>query len=144
MNAQRSVEVAEELDTPADYLWRTISDFEHIDRWTALKVRAIEGSGIGCKRTVEMESGALVTERLLVCDPVKRVFSYGIVPPNPYPMLDYSSTVIVEEISAQRSRLRWSGNYIPAEDADGCRTDNLLRKVYGSGIQLLREHFARS
>jgi hypothetical protein len=143
MNAKRSVTVVEELDVPADFLWQTISDFEHIDRWADLKVRAIEGSGIGCQRTVEMESGALVMERLLVCDPAQMIFSYGIVAPNPYPMHDYQSTVRIEKISAQRSRLTWVGDYVPAEGTDPARSDNLLRKVYSGGIELLRRHFAQ-
>jgi hypothetical protein len=143
MSTKRSVTVVEELDVPADFLWQTISDFEHIDRWTDLKVRAIEGSGIGCQRTVEMESGALVTECLLVCDPARMVFGYGIVAPNPYPMYDYRSTVTIEKISDQRCRLTWVGDYVPIGGTDPVRTDNLLRKVYSGGIELLRRHFAQ-
>ena len=144
MGAKRNVTVAEELDVPAEFLWQTISDFEHIDRWADLTVRTIEGSGIGCRRTVEMESGALVTERLLVCDPTEMVFSYGIVAPNPYPMHDYQSTVRIEKLSGQRSRLSWTGDYVPAEGSDPARTDNLLRKVFGNGIKLLRQYFVNS
>ena len=141
MSAMRTVTVIEEIEVPADFLWQTISDFEHIDRWADLKIRSIEGRGIGCQRTVEMESGALVTERLLACDPSQMIFSYGIVAPNPYPMHDYQSMVTIEIVSPQRSRLHWTGDYVPVEGTDAARTDKLLRKVYSNGIQLLLQHF---
>jgi hypothetical protein len=139
----RTVEVAEELDIPAGFLWRTLSDFEHIDRWANVKVRLIDGSGIGCTRTVEMESGAVVTERLLICDHERRVFCYQVVPPNPYRLADYRSTVAIEKISAHRSRLSWTGIYVPAESCDPIKTDRFLHKVYRNGIELLRQHYAR-
>ena len=142
MAEKRTVTVREELDVPANFLWQTISDFEHIDRWTDLKVRAIDDSGIGCQRTVEMESGLLVTERLLICDPQKMIFSYAILEPNPYPMQDYVATASVKKISTQGSLLEWSGTYFPAVDADPARTDNLLKKIYSNGIQRLLQHYA--
>ena len=142
MTDKRTVEVIDELDIPTDLLWRTISDFEHIDLWADLNVISIEGKGIGCKRTVEMESGLLVTERLLICDPQKMIFSYAILEPNPYPMQDYVATASVKKISAQGSLLEWSGTYFPAVDADPARTDNLLKKIYSNGIQRLLQHYA--
>ena len=141
MENSRKVIVTEVMDLPADFLWQTVSDFEHIDSWTALKVRAIEGHGIGCQRTVEMESGLLVTEQLLLCDHENRVFCYAIVAPSPYPMRDYASTVTIEKLSTRRSRLHWAGSYVPLDGNDPARTDNLLRKVYTAGIELLRKHF---
>ena len=141
MDNLREVIVTEEIGVPAEFLWQTISDFEHIDRWTALKVRSIDGHGIGCKRTVEMESGLLVTEQLRLCDHENMIFSYAILAPNPYPMRDYASTMKIEKIPDQRSRLDWTGRYVPLEGNDPARTDNLLRKVYAAGIALLCKHY---
>jgi Polyketide cyclase / dehydrase and lipid transport len=144
MTDSRRVEVMAQFDIPADFLWRTLSDFEHIDRWSNLKVRSIEGSGIGCLRTVEMESGVRVTERLLLCDHERRVVSYEVLAPNPYPMLDYRATVTIEATSVERSRLHWVGSYVPTAGLDPAKTDKLLHGVYNGGIELLRQHFARS
>lgn len=141
MNETRTVIVREEVAVPADFLWQTISDFEHIDRWADLKVRGIEGCGIGCRRTVEMSSGALVTECLLAHDPVRRIFSYGIVAPNPYPMQDYRSTVMIESLPDEKSLLTWRGDYLPVAGTDPAKADQLLRKVYRNGIRLLLQHY---
>ena len=144
MTKKRTVTVTGELEVPAGFLWQTISDFEHIDQWTDLKVRAINGSGIGCTRAVEMESGLLVTERLLVCDSLQMVFRYDILEPNPYPMRDYIASATVKRISEQRSRLEWSGSYVAVEGADPARTDRLLEKVYRNGIVRLQQHYAKA
>lgn len=139
---QRCVQITEELRFPPALLWEIISDFPHIDRWTQLKVKSIDGLGIGCKRTLEMASGAIVTERLLSCDPALMVLSYEIVEPNPYPMKNYFSTMKVEAMTSAHSRLHWSGHYTPAVGTDPAKTDNLLRKVYIGGVELLIEYFA--
>jgi hypothetical protein len=144
MQLSRKVDVIEDLEVPADALWRLISDFEHIDRWANLKIRSVEGNAIGCRRTVEMESGALVTERLVARDDERRIYTYEVVEPNPFPMHAYSSTMLVEPISAQRCRLHWTGSYVPVESTDPLRTDKLLIKVYGGGIELLRKHLAKA
>jgi hypothetical protein len=143
MTQTRTVEVAEELDVAADLLWHTISDFEHIDRWSNLKIRSIDGNDVGCRRTVEMESGVLVTERLLLRDSQHMRYTYEVVAPNPYPMLDYRSTMSIEKIAQQRCRLHWIGYYTPAEGTDPTKTDKLMNKVYTGGIALLRRHFAQ-
>ena len=56
------------VDVPSDFQWKLVSDFVHIARWSALKVRSIEGEAIESRRTVEMESRAIVTEQMLSCD----------------------------------------------------------------------------
>jgi hypothetical protein len=142
MQPSRKVAVVEELDVDADTLWSLISDFEHIDRWANLAIRSVEGNAVGCLRTVEMESGALVTERLLARDEDHRIYTYEVVEPNPYPMHAYTSTMSIEALSAQRCRLRWTGSYLPVENTDPLRTDRLLLKVYGAGIELLRKYCA--
>ncbi len=144
MSAKHTVDVTEELAVPAEFLWKTISDFEHIDAWSRLKVLSIEGNGIGCTRTVEMETGARVTEKLTHCDRGNMIFGYQIMEPNPYPMQDYQSTVSIEKTSDRSCRIVWSGCYGLPEGTDPLRTDNLLRKVYGNGIQLLVSHYARN
>jgi Polyketide cyclase / dehydrase and lipid transport len=141
---RRGVEITEELDVPADVLWNTLGDFEHIERWALLKVLSVEGSGVGSKRTVEMPSGVRVIERLLAWDSNAMTFSYEIVPPNPYNIDNYRSTVTVERLASGRSRVRWIGEYVARNLADVDKSDALLRKAYSGGIRLLREYFARS
>jgi len=91
-----------------------------------------------------MESGALVTERLIARDENRRIYTYEVVEPNPYPMHAYSSTLSVEALAAQRARLYWSGSYVPVANTDPLRTDKLLLKVYRGGIELLRRHLANT
>jgi Polyketide cyclase / dehydrase and lipid transport len=133
-------EVLQEIDAPVDLLWTIVSDFPCIDRWSNLKVREIHGAGVGCRRTVEMESGAIVIEELLSCDEEKRTLCYSILPPNPFPMLDYRSTISIEAVSSQRSRIRWMGEYTLPTGIDCEKMENLLRKVYVIGIGLLLQY----
>jgi len=138
----RIVDYLEEVDVPAEFLWRTITDFTNIDKWSNLVVRSVVGDGIGCLRSVELPSGVLVTERAVSSDPGHMTFRYEVLPPNPYPMTDYRSTFRVEKVSAERSVVRWSGSYSPLQDTDHAKTDNLLRKVYSGGLELLKRHYA--
>jgi hypothetical protein len=89
-----------------------------------------------------MESGILVTERLVDRNLEHMSFTYEVVEPNPYSMHAYRSTMRVESLSAQRSRLHWEGLYTPAENADPAKTDKLLNRVYIGGIDLLRRYFS--
>jgi len=56
----------------------------------------------------------------------------------------YRSTMLVEALSAERCRLRWTGSYVPVDNTDPMRTDKLLLKVYSGGIALHRRHFAKT
>jgi hypothetical protein len=56
----------------------------------------------------------------------------------------YRSTMSIEALSAERCRLHWTGSYVPVDNTDPSRTDKLLIKVYGGGIELLRRHFAKT
>jgi Polyketide cyclase / dehydrase and lipid transport len=138
------VEVIEELDVAADAVWNTLGAFDHIDRWARLKVLSVEGQGVGCLRTVEMPSGVRVTERLLAWQPQAMTFSYEILEPNPYRIDDYVSTVTVVQLARGRSRVCWVGEFTAQTGAEVHRSKALLCKAYAGGIQLLREHFARS
>jgi hypothetical protein len=120
----RTVDYLEEVDVPAEFLWRTITDFANIDQWSNIVVRSVEGDGIGRTRSVQLPSGALVIERVISSDPCNMVFCYEVMSPNPYPMTDYRSTVSIERMSAECSVVRWSGSYSPLEDSDYAKTDN--------------------
>lgn len=143
MNAPRNLGTSAELDVSATTLWQLISDFPHIDRWAELRVLSVVGDGIGCERTVEMGTGAQVTERLVARDDERMTLVYEAVEPNPFPLRDYRSTIAIEALDAGRCRLIWSGVFTVPEGADPARSDRLLLKIYEGGIALLRDYFSK-
>lgn len=143
MSASRNVSLSAEFNIAAKSLWEVVSDFAHIDRWAALKVLAVSSTGIGCERTVEMGSGAQVTERLISLDDASMTLVYAAVEPNPFPLHDYRSTMRVEPRGPQHCRLHWRGDFTVPDGADPLRSERLLQKIYEGGIELLRNHFAR-
>ena len=75
------------------------------------------------------------------CDAGSKTLCYAILPPNPYPMLHYRSTITIDELSPRRSRVCWAGEYTVASGTDPSNIEQLLRKVYLYGIELLVRYF---
>ena len=137
-----AVRVREELDAPADVVWREIQDFGSTQAWyPAAKVLEVPGTGAGALRRVATQAGVSV-ERCESHDPVARSFSYALLD-GPTPLRNYVATVRVEPLADDRSAITWSCTFDAASaELDGfCRyfEDRYRTRFIGSLRNHLRE-----
>ncbi len=137
------VHISEELPASAEQIWSLIGDFGGVLAWSGPELASceVEGQGVGAIRTLGMQGGFQVREKLEAHDPTERSFSYSFEGKSPLPIRDYYATMRVSEISASRCRLEWTGSFEPAgmEEAQAIA---ILSGIYNNGIGNLRQKFA--
>lgn len=129
------------LNAPADEVWEIVSDFNGLTRFIpAIAASTTEGEGIGAVRTLTLENGALILEKLeSFQESPSRSFSYSIVT-SPLPVAGYHATVEVFDIGSSRSNMTWSSSFEP----DGVTEEeaqDVIRGIYSMGFDGLKKLF---
>lgn len=122
---------------PIDDLWAILGDFGQTGKWTGRPPEACvqEGEGIGALRTLYIQDGRVIVDRLEAQTDTS--YSYSIVT-SPLPYKSYRATMSVEPVDADHTRFRWVGEFEP----DGIGDDEAMaftRNVYAMGIGLMRK-----
>lgn len=129
--------VTETVAASADDVWRVISDFGGIEPNEMIAGCTVEGDGVGAVRTIALNGGGEIIERLESHDDDARTFSYAIINDSPLPVKNYLSTVKVSGDGAGSATVDWSSTF----DASGAPEDDvikLIEGVYKGGIQRAR------
>ncbi len=125
----------------ASDLWALIGDFGDTGRWSGRPADACiqEGKGIGALRTLTLEDGRQIVDRLEAQG--ECFYSYSIVR-SPLPVSAYKATMAVSPINASSSRLTWSGEFEPIgmSDTDAIR---FWENIYRMGVGLMEKTIAR-
>ncbi|QLC24631.1 SRPBCC family protein [Parasphingopyxis algicola] len=135
------VQVDHVFALPAGELWDLIGDFGDIGKWSGRPPEACvqEGEGIGALRTLTLEDGRTIIDRLEAQG--KRSYSYSIVEA-PLPYEYYRATMAVEPIDEGSSKLSWTGEFRPKGMTDE-RGEEFTRNMYLMGIGLMEKTLAR-
>ncbi len=132
--------VVHEFPMAAEDLWALIGDFGDTSRWSGRPAEACvqEGEGIGSLRTLTLDDGRQIVDRLEAAG--AHFYSYSIVR-SPLPVHSYKATMAVTPISASISQLTWSGEIEPAGMSDA---DAILfwENIYRMGIGLMEKTIA--
>jgi hypothetical protein len=130
------VEAEHVFALPVDTLWAILGDFGQTGKWSGRPPEACvqEGAGIGALRTLTIEDGRVIVDRLEAQTP--HSYTYSVVS-GPLPFKSYRATMAVEAIDANTSRFRWIGDFEPLGLSDD-KTIAFLRNVYASGIAMMR------
>lgn len=133
------VRVVEEIEAPAARVWAVIRGFGDLMQWTVgLESCEVEGSGVGAVRTVGLEGGLKLQERLESFDEAKRSFSYAIIGKNPLPFRDYLSSVQLREAGPARCEITWEGRF-DAKPGSEAASQKIVRGIYTGSITMLRK-----
>jgi hypothetical protein len=121
---------------PLDELWAILGDFGQTGKWSGRPPEACvkEGEGIGALRTLTIQDGRVIVDRLEAQN--DRSYTYSVVS-GPLPYSSYRATMLVEPVDAGHSRFRWIGEFEPA----GISEDDAIaftRSVYAAGIAMMR------
>jgi len=128
------VSLEHRLQATADSIWATISDFGGIRSFLdAVTDCVTNGADVGSTRTLTLEGGIEVVERLEELDGANRRISYSIQE-SPLPVQDYVSTMQVIDDPTGGCQLRWSSRFdvmgVPEEDARG-----IIEGIYRMGFE---------
>jgi len=126
------------IKAPADDVWKTIRDFNGAGKYiAAITSSTMKGSGVGAVRTVTLEGGVQVLERLEDLDDEARTLTYSIVRA-PLPIENYVATMTLRDLGAGRCELEWSSTFDPkgAPEAEGVQ---IVEGVYAMGFDGLKK-----
>ena len=127
---------------PVADLWTLIGDFGDVGKWSGRPAEACmhEGEGIGSLRTLTLDDGRQVVDRLDAQG--EDFYSYSIVT-SPFPVVSYAATMSVAGVDDTTSELTWRGSIEPEgindEDASA-----MFEAMYRYGVGLIERQIARS
>lgn len=121
---------------PVDELWAILGDFGQTGKWSGRPPEACvqEGEGIGALRTLTLDDGRVIVDRLDAQTPTS--YSYSIVS-SPLPYTRYRATMAVEAIDAGHTCFTWTGEFEPHGITEE-QAIEFTRNVYAMGIGLMR------
>ena len=126
---------------PVDELWVMIGDFGNVGKWSGRPPEACvqEGEGIGALRTLTLDDGRQVVDRLDAQG--DDFYSYSIVS-SPFPVTSYAATMSVAAVDAATSELTWRGSIEPDGMTDA-EAVALFENIYRYGIGLMEKQIER-
>lgn len=121
---------------PIGALWAILGDFGATGKWSGRPPEACvqEGEGIGALRTLYLDDGREIVDRLEAQDDYS--YSYSIVT-SPLPYRRYRATMAVEPLDAANTLFRWTGEFEPLGISEE-EAITFTRNVYAMGIGLMR------
>lgn len=130
-----SAEVSHIFQLSADQLWDLIGDFGDTGKWSGRPPEACvqSGEGIGALRTLTLEDGRQIVDRLDAAG--EKFYSYSIVT-SPLPVNSYQATMSVKPIDPKTSEFTWSGQFEPNGISD-TQAVVFFESVYRSGIAMM-------
>lgn len=134
-------QVTRRFNMSADDLWAMIGDFGNTGKWSGRPPEACiqEGEGIGALRTLTVEDGRVIVDRL---DAQGQYFySYSIVT-SPLPVKSYSATMSVASLSNATCEFTWTGDIDP-DGIDNEQATQFFENVYHMGIGLMERQIAQ-
>lgn len=136
-----TVQAEQIFDLSADSLWALIGDFGDTGKWSGRPPEACvqEGEGIGALRTLTLDDGRKIVDRLEA--QAANSYSYSIVSA-PLPYKSYRATMTVTPIDASSSKFTWTGVFEPAGMTDEQAVE-FTKRVYQMGIGLMKNTIAK-
>lgn len=121
----------------ADALWAIIGHFGDTGRWSGRPPEACiaAGAGVGALRTLTLQDGRVIVDRLEAEGP--HFYSYSIVT-SPLPVKSYRATMSVAPLNEASCTFTWTGTFEPSgiSDADAV---TFFENVYRAGIAMMKE-----
>ena len=126
---------------PVDELWAMIGDFGDVGKWSGRPPEACvqEGEGIGALRTLTLDDGRQVVDRLDAQG--DDFYSYSIVS-SPFPVTSYAATMSVAEVDAGTSEFTWRGSIEP-DGISGEQAVEMFESMYHYGVGLMEKQIER-
>ena len=127
------------VETPADEVWAIVGQFGLLPKWLPLVTQCrVEGFGVGAVRTLTVNDGAILKERMDAYGADSRTYAYSVIDPGTLPLKSWRSTIRVEPDGEGRSIVTWTGRF-EVSGAEEAETVRWIDAFYEAGIGTLRE-----
>lgn len=126
------------VKTSPEQLWETIRDFNGLAKFVeAVASSTQEGSGVGALRTLTLQDGGVIVEKLESLDDGARSLTYSIVD-SPLPVAEYLSRMQVSRGAAGESTLEWSSTFAPKGVSEQ-EAVQVIEGIYSMGFDGLKK-----
>lgn len=137
----QEVKINGTINTSANKVWELVSDFGGLDNFVeAVTKCSIDGQGVGAVRTLTLQDGGVVKEKLESRNDEKRVLKYSIVE-SPMPIKNYKGRMEVNRLSETTSEFTWSSTF-DAEEGTEKEMKQALAGLYSVGVEGLKKKFS--
>ncbi|MBW2591968.1 MAG: SRPBCC family protein [Deltaproteobacteria bacterium] len=129
------------LNAAAEQVWRTVSDFNGLDKFVgAVASSSVNGTGIGAERTLSLQDGGRIVEKLVRLDNDTRTLQYSIVS-SPLPVKNYISKITIKKLGRSQCEITWSSTFyakgIPEKEAE-----KVIEGIYAMGFKGLKKLYS--
>ncbi len=135
-----NVEMKTSVNASAQDVWQVVGDFSKLHKFVAAVSECVaDSSEVGAQRTLTLQDGALLVERLESIDHDAKTLEYSIVS-GPLPVANYRSKMEVREAGTEKCEVHWSSSF----DASGASEEEakgIIEGVYSMGFSGLKEIF---
>ena len=115
------------IHAPAAAIWQVIGDFGAACQYLAQVIEcAVEGEGVGARRTLTSADNSTVVERLETLDEAARRLSYALLTDTPF--RDCLTTMLVHDLGQGQAEVEWSATF----EADGLPADEARDMLEGA------------
>lgn len=136
----QEVKVKGTINAPAKEIWAKVSDFGNLHTFVeAVAGCTVEETENGIIRTLILQDGGEVTEKLESLDNDGKILNYSIVD-SPLPISNYTGTMLVKEAGDNQSEFTWSSTFEVSKDAEN-EMKEVLEGLYSLGVEGLRKNF---
>ncbi len=137
-----------EIDAPIDKVWAVIGNFQDMTWHPAVaKTEGAGGNDVNATRTLTLESGGIIKEKLNAYDAKKRKIKYEIteVDLKVLPVTTYESWITLKE-DGDETEIEWKGKFYrgdpnnnpPPELSDEAGIE-AVTGIYKSGLEALKK-----
>ena len=122
-------------------VWDVIGDFGNMTVWhPAVTSTQLAGSKTP-RRLLILGDGSIVREELI--DAIDgQSFTYKIIG-GPLPVANYVSTLSIESVGNNKTRVEWTGSFDPASGTSKKDAKETMEGVYDAGLNNLKKMFPR-
>jgi Polyketide cyclase / dehydrase and lipid transport len=127
-----NVLVEKTLDIPRKKVFDALVDFGGLEKVLPDMIAScdVAGNGIGALRTVKLNDGGTIVERLEIAHD-DSVFAYSVTFNDALPFDNYCAVVTLED-DGDRTIARWGSNWVPKDGATEAEIRELLDGLYST------------
>jgi|SRR5215510_2104282 len=133
-----SVRVTDEIPASVEDVWACFEDFGDVAPFAPGNPRVdMEGRGVGAVRTITLEDGARIRERLEAFDAARKTFTYAMTE-SVFPFKDYRATVTLAAAGPGRTAIEWRSTFEPTS-ASAADVVGMIENLYRTFIAQLKQ-----
>jgi mxaD protein len=130
------------IDAPAAKVWDKISKFGDLGAWhpavAKTEITAGKDFKVGAKRTLTLQDGGKINEKLTAYSAKNKSMSY-IITDSVLSVTAYASTLHVYSNGAEKSVVVWEGSFLPKAPADEKTASDTIGGIYDGGLNNLKK-----